>query len=74
MTSSDGMMIMMIRHVYVRLRFAGPEDPPHATIMCQRLMADRVKLDDVFKLLQCAITKIILKRLPLQVLQPSLQP
>ena len=27
MTSSDGMMLKMIRHVYVRLQLAGPEDP-----------------------------------------------
>ena len=46
MTSSDGIMIMMIRHVYVCLRLAGPEDPPppHAVIMCQNPMADRVNI------------------------------
>ena len=43
-TSSDGMMIIMIRHVYIHLRLAGPEDPPHAAIMCQKPMADRVKI------------------------------
>ena len=40
MTSTDGMMFMMIRHVYVCLQVVGPEDPP---IICQRAMADRIK-------------------------------
>ena len=46
MTSSDGIMIMMIRHVYVCLRLVGPEEtpPPHVVIMCQNPMADRVNI------------------------------
>ena len=37
------MMFMMIRHVYVCLWVAGPVAPPHAAIICQRAMADRIK-------------------------------
>ena len=34
---------MMIRHVYVCLGVAGPEDPPHATIIRQMPVKDRIK-------------------------------
>ena len=41
MALSECQLFLMIRHVYVSVGVASPEDP-HATIMCQKLMSDGV--------------------------------